>query len=591
MSAPADMSSRALIARVWREYLRPRWRGLAVALVCAGLIAAVNTRLLQMIQPAFDDIVTNRNPGAVIAIPLTIVVLALCRAALQIGQSTLINRIGNGLVGAVQVQLFGRLIRADLARVRSAHSGSWVSSMLYDAGLVREASTTGIVNYVREVLIVLGAVVTMALSDLWLTLAIVLVAPPASMVMRRFSRRAQKATTGAMGETSALAEAILEALDGIRIVKLENREEYEEARVAAVVARRQRYLIKGSNARSRAAPVTEFISMTVVAAVFAYAGWRAQSGGFSAGHLLGFILALMMAGQSLRQLANLRTIFAEGATAARRLFAAMDVEPEVVEPKEPRAMPADTAGHIRLEDVTFTYAGGSAALDGVSLEARRGEMVALVGPSGGGKSTVLSLIPRFYDVAAGAVTIDGVDVREVAIADLRERIALVTQEPFLFDDTIRANIAYARPDATDAEVEDAARRAAAHDFISAFAAGYDTQVGEAASRLSGGQRQRIAIARAMILRPKLVVLDEPTSALDMTVQVQIVELLRDLQRKWGLAYIFISHDLRVVRALSHKVMVMKDGDIVEAGTGEALFAAPKSDYTRALFAAAFGETV
>jgi subfamily B ATP-binding cassette protein MsbA len=227
MSAPADMSSRVLIARVWREYLRPRWRGLAVALVCAGLIAAVNTRLLQMIQPAFDDIVTNRNPGAVIAIPLTIVVLALGRAALQIGQSTLINRIGNGLVGAVQVQLFGRLIRADLARVRSAHSGSWVSSMLYDAGLVREASTTGIVNYVREVLIVLGAVVTMALSDLWLTLAIVLVAPPASMVIRRFSRRAQKATTGAMGETSALAEAILEALDGIRIVKLENREEYE----------------------------------------------------------------------------------------------------------------------------------------------------------------------------------------------------------------------------------------------------------------------------------------------------------------------------------------------------------------------------
>jgi subfamily B ATP-binding cassette protein MsbA len=563
MSAPADMSSRVLIARVWREYLRPRWRGLAVALVCAGLIAAVNTRLLQMIQPAFDDIVTNRNPGAVIAIPLTIVVLALGRAALQIGQSTLINRIGNGLVGAVQLQLFGRLIRADLARVRSAHSGSWVSSMLYDAGLVREASTTGIVNYVREVLIVVGAVVTMALSDLWLTLAIVLVAPPASMLMRRFSRRAQKATTGAMGETSALAEAILEALDGIRIVKLENREEYEEARVAAVVARRQRYLIKGSNARSRAAPVTEFISMTVVAAVFAYAGWRAQSGGFSAGHLLGFILALMMAGQSLRQLANLRTIFAEGATAARRLFAAMDVEPEVVEPAEPRPLPADTAGHIRLEGVGFTYAGGSAALDGVTLEARRGEMVALVGPSGGGKSTVLSLIPRFYDVAAGAVTIDGVDVREVAIADLRERIALVTQEPFLFDDTIRANIAYARPDATDAEVEDAARRAAAHDFISAFAAGYDTQVGEAASRLSGGQRQRIAIARAFLKDAPILLLDEATSALDTESEAQVQVALERLMA--GRTTIVIAHRLSTVKD-ADRIYVIDKGRVVETGT-------------------------
>ncbi|MDO9473567.1 MAG: ABC transporter ATP-binding protein [Caulobacter sp.] len=563
MSAPADLSSRALIARVWREYLKPRWPGLAVALVCAGLIAAVNTRLLQMIQPAFDDIVTNRNPGAVIAIPLTIVALALVRAGLQIGQSTLINRIGNGLVGAVQVQLFGRLIRADLARVRGAHSGSWVSSMLYDAGLVREASTSGIVNYVREALIVLGAVVTMAMSDLWLTLAIVLVAPPASLLMRRFSRRAHKATKGAMGETSALAEAILEALDGIRIVKLENREAYEEARVAAVVARRQKHLIKGSNARSRAAPVTEFISMTVVAAVFAYAGWRAQSGGFSAGHLLGFILALMMAGQSLRQLANLRTIFAEGATAARRLFAAMDVEPEVVEPADPRAMPASTAGHIRLDDVAFTYAGGSPALDGVTLEARRGEMVALVGPSGGGKSTVLSLIPRFYDVSAGAVTIDGMDVRQVAIADLRERIALVTQEPFLFDDTIRANIAYARPDATDAEIEEAARRAAAHDFIAAFPDGYDSQVGEAASRLSGGQRQRIAIARAFLKDASILLLDEATSALDTESEAQVQAALERLMA--GRTTIVIAHRLSTVKD-ADRIYVIDKGRVVETGT-------------------------
>lgn len=563
MSAPADMPSRALMARVWREYLKPRWPGLAVALVCAALIAALNTRLLQMIQPAFDDIVTNRNPGAVIAIPLTIIGLALGRALLQIGQSTLINRIGNGVVGAVQVQLFGRLIRADLARVRSAHSGSWVSSMLYDAGLVREASTSGIVNYVREALIVLGAVITMALSDLWLTLAIVLVAPPASMVMRRFSRRAQKATKGAMGETSALAEAILEALDGIRIVKLENREAYEEQRVAEVVARRQKHLIKGSNARSRAAPVTEFMSMAVVAAVFAYAGWRAQTGGFSAGHLLGFILALMVAGQSLRQLANLQTIFTEGATAARRLFAAMDVEPEVVEPADPLPLPAGSAGHIRLEDVAFAYAGGAPALDGVTLEARRGEMVALVGPSGGGKSTVLSLIPRFYDVSAGTVMIDGVNVRDVAIAELRERIALVTQEPFLFDDTIRANIAYARPDATQAEIEDAARRAAAHDFIMGFPDGYDTLVGEAASRLSGGQRQRIAIARAFLKDATILLLDEATSALDTESEAQVQAALERLMA--GRTTIVIAHRLSTVKD-ADRIYVIDRGQVVETGS-------------------------
>ncbi len=567
MSAPAELSDRALMARVWREYLKPQLPGLLVALVCAFVIAGLNTTLLQLIQPAFDRIVTNRDAQAALLIPAAIVGLAVARAVVQIGQSTLINRIGNGVVGAVQVQLFGRLIRADLARLRSAHSGSWVSSMLYDAGLVREASTAGIVNYAREFLIVLGAAATMASNDLWLTLAVLVAAPPASLLLRRFSKRARKATKGAMGETSALSEAILEALDGIRIVKLENREDYEEARVAAVVERRQKHLIKGSNARSRATPVTEMMSMLVVAAVFAYAGFRAQAGGFTGGGLLGFIMALMVAGQSLRQLANLQTVFAEGGAAARRLFAAMDVEPEVVEPAEPRILPASGAGQVRLENVSFAYAGGAPALDGVTLEAGRGEMVALVGPSGGGKSTVLSLIPRFYDVSAGAVTIDGVDVRQVEIARLRERIALVTQEPFLFDDTIRANIAYARPDATDAEIEEAARRAAAHDFISAFPDGYDTEVGEAASRLSGGQRQRIAIARAFLKDAPILLLDEATSALDTESEAQVQAALERLMA--GRTTMVIAHRLSTVKD-ADRIYVIDKGKVVEQGTHAAL---------------------
>ncbi len=567
MSAPAELSSRALIARVWREYLKPRWPGLVVALLCAGVIAALNTKLLQMIRPAVDDLVTARTAGAIVVIPLTIVALAVGRALFQILQSTLINRIGNRVVGAVQVQLFGRLIRADLARLRTTHSGSYIASMLYDAGLIREASTSGVVNYTREVLIVVGALITMARNDLWLTLAVVLIAPAASVLMQRFSKRASKAATGAMGETSALASAIMEALDGIRIVKMENREDYEEARVAAVVERRQKHLIKGSNARSRAAPVTELISMVVVAAVFLYAGWRAQHGGITAGALLEFILGLMMAGQSLRQLANLQTVFAEGGAAARRLFAAMDVEPEVVEPAHPRPFPTAGKAHIRLEGVGFNYAGGAPALDGVSLEAKQGEMVALVGPSGGGKSTVLSLIPRFYDVSAGAVTIDGVDVREVAIADLRDRIALVTQEPFLFDDTVRANIAYARPEAGDAEIEEAARRAAAHDFILELPQGYDTVVGEGAARLSGGQRQRIAIARAFLKDAPILLLDEATSALDTESEAQVQAALEKLMA--GRTTILIAHRLSTVKG-ADRIYVIDKGRIVESGAHAAL---------------------
>jgi len=567
MSAPTEMTGRALIARVWREYLRPRWHGLAIALVCAGLIAALNTKLLQMIRPAVDDLVTNRSSTALYIIPLTIIGLAMARAALQILQSRLINRIGNRVVGAVQVQLFGRLIRADLARLRGTHSGSYIASMLYDAGLIREASTSGVVNYTREFLIVVGAVITMARNDPWLTLAVVLIAPLASLLLRRFSKRARKATKGAMGETSALSTAIMEALDGIRIVKMENREDYEEARVAAVVKRRQQHLTKGSNARSQAAPITEMMSMIVVAAVFLYAGWRAQYGSITAGALLEFVLALMMAGQSLRQLANLQTVFTEGSTAARRLFAAMDVEPEVVEPEQPKPLPAQGKGHIRLDDVGFVYAGGSAALNGVTLEAGQGEMVALVGPSGGGKSTVLSLIPRFYDATSGTVTIDGIDVRDVAIAELRACIALVTQEPFLFDDTVRANIAYARPDATDEEIEEAARRAAAHDFILELTDGYDTIVGEAASRLSGGQRQRIAIARAFLKDAPILLLDEATSALDTESEAQVQAALERLMA--GRTTILIAHRLSTVKG-ADRIYVIDKGRVVESGTHAAL---------------------
>jgi subfamily B ATP-binding cassette protein MsbA len=332
-------------------------------------------------------------------------------------------------------------------------------------------------------------------------------------MLRRFSRRTTKAARGAMAETSALSTAIMESLDGIKIVKIENREAHEEGRVATVVDRRQRHLIKGANARAAAAPATETLMTFVIAGVLAYAGYRSLDGDMNVGAFVAFLGALGMASQSMRQLANLQTVMAEGLIAARRLFAALDVEAEV---RDAPGAPALAAGesNIRFEDVSFAYGDEGRALDHVNLEARRGETVALVGPSGGGKTTILNLIPRFYDVTRGRVTIDGVDVRDVTLASLRDRIALVTQEPFLFDDSIRANIAYAQPEASREAIEAAARQAAAHEFILSLPDGYETMVGEAGARLSGGQRQRIAIARAFLKDAPILLLDEATSALD-----------------------------------------------------------------------------
>jgi subfamily B ATP-binding cassette protein MsbA len=454
------------------------------------------------------------------------------------------------------------MVRADLARIRSQHSGSYVASVLYDAGLIREAFTSGLINYTQNLLIVIGAISVMIGNDRWLTIGVIVVAPIASHIMRRFSKRSSKAAKGAMAETSALSTAIMESLDGVRIVKIENREAYEEQRVAQVVQRRQTHLIKGANARAFAAPSTELVMTLLTAGVLAYAGWRSQQGHMTAGAFVSFMAALAMGSQSLRQVANLQTVFAEGMAAGRRLFAALDVEPEVRERTGAAAL-ALTHGSIRFEDVDFRYQGdGPVTLTGVSLDVRRGETVALVGPSGGGKSTILNLIPRFYDVTDGRVMLDGVDVRDVTLASLRSQIALVTQEPFLFDDTIRANIAYARPDADPRAVEKAAREAAAHDFIMALPNGYDTQVGEAGARLSGGQRQRIAIARAFLKDAPILLLDEATSALDTESEAQVQVALKRLMA--GRATILIAHRLSTVRG-ADRIYVIDKGRIVETG--------------------------
>ena len=567
--APDKTPNRSLAIRVVRTYLAPRWRGLTVSMLAAVAVAVLSAELIRILEPAINDLLVNHKPGTLMTIPLMIAAMALGRGIAQVIQASVVNDIGNGIVGQVQSQLFGKLVRADLARLRTEHSGAYVSSVLYDAGLIREAATNGIVNYTQHFLTVVGAITVMVSNDALLSVAVLVVAPLVGLIMRRFSRKTTKAAKGAMQETSALSTAIMESLDGIKIVKIENREAYEEARVTAVIDRRQRHLIKGANARATAAPATETLMTMVTAGVLAYAGWRSLSGHMNVGAFVAFLAALGMASQSMRQLANLQTVMAEGLIAARRLFAALDVEAEVRDVPSAKELPGGETT-VRFEDVSFTYGGEEPVLDRVTLEARRGETVALVGPSGGGKSTILNLIPRFYDVTGGQVTIDGVDVREVTLASLRHRIALVTQEPFLFDDTIHANIAYARPDASQEDIEEAAKQAAAHDFVSELPDGYETLVGEAGARLSGGQRQRIAIARAFLKDAPILLLDEATSALDTESEAQVQAALKRLMA--GRTVILIAHRLSTVRG-ADRICVIDKGQIVETGDHQSLMRA------------------
>ena len=573
MNAPAPPDSkgpsgRAVALRLYRTYLAPHWQSMLLSVACAAGVAAFSAGLAYLLGPAIRELFIRKDASALLYIPLAIAVVALLRTACQVGQAVLVNKVGNRMVGQIQVALFGRLVRADLAQLRASHSGAHLSSILYEAGLVREAATNGLVNYVQNALTIVATVILMLRQDVGLTLIVLIGAPVASGVMSKYSRRTKKAAQGAMSETSALSTAVMESLDGIKIVKMENREAFEEGRVAEVVGRREAHLIKGANARSTAAPATEAVMTLLTAGIIAYAGWRAIHGGFGLDNLTVFLTAVAMASQSLRQVANLQTVMGEGLAAAARLFEALDIAPEIKDAPSAHALPR-AQGLIELSGVRFAYGPEIPALDGVDLEARPGETIALVGPSGGGKSTILNLVPRFYDVQGGTVRIDGHDVREVTLSSLREQIALVTQEPFLFDDTIRANIAYARPDASQYRIEQAAEAAAAHEFIMALPQGYGTPAGELGSRLSGGQRQRIAIARAFLKDAPILLLDEATSALDTESEAKVQEALERLMA--GRTTVLIAHRLSTVRH-ADRIYVVDRGRVVEVGNHDSLMA-------------------
>ncbi len=574
---PQKERLRPLLGRIWRDYLSHHRTPLFLSIACAAVVGVMAATVLQLLEPAIDGLFLGKAvtiwgvftvpPGrALVWIPAIIIGAGLIWTAAALGQAALVNRLGHGIVGDIQVRLFGAMIRADLARLRSQHSGGFVSSVLFDANLVREAFTNGVVNYTQHALTLVAVIGYMAWSDWRLTLIVLLGAPLISLVMGRFGKRMRKATTGAMVETSNLSTALMENLDGVRLIKIENREAAEEARVGEVVSRRQRHVIKSADSRAFAGPFSNLVAMIIVAAVMAYAGWRAQDGAMSVGSFAAYIGLLMAAGQSLRQVTNLQTVMSEGLTAARRLFAALDIQPEIRE--TPDAAPLDHGPNtVGFDRVSFAYGpasdGAARTLSDVSLTVAPGETVALVGPSGGGKSTILSLLPRFYDVTAGAVTVNGRDIRELKLHDLRASIALVTQEPFLFDDTISANIAYGRPGATAEDIAAAARAAAAHEFISALPEGYATRAGEAGLRLSGGQRQRIAIARAFLKDAPILLLDEATSALDTESEALVQAALERLMQ--GRATLMIAHRLSTVRK-ADRIHVIEAGRVVETGT-------------------------
>lgn len=554
-------SPAALLRRLIGEYLRPHMYRILAALLLMALAAAATAASAQLLDPAIKYLFIEKDPGMLTLIPLAVFAVMAIKAAASYGENVLMNHVGQRIISDVQIGMFEHLMRADTGWLRQYHSGRIIAHFLNDAALMREAVSRSITGIGKDFLTLVFLLGVMLYQDPVMTGFAVFILPAVAGFVRQLSRRMRKSVNYGMAETGTLSTLLSETLAGSRVVKAYGQETHEIRRVTQSINRRMQFIMRGVRARSAAAPITEALTGLAIAAAIYYAGARALSGGMEINHFAAFLGAMMLAYQPLKSLATLSTALQEGLAAAARSFAVMDIQPAIIDAPDAAALVVQR-GHIRFEDVHFSYGADDAALRGVTLEIAPGQTVALVGPSGAGKSTMLNLIPRFYDVTSGRLTIDGVDVRDVTLASLRRAIALVTQEPFLFDDTVRANIAYGRPDADDHDIEEAARAADAHEFIAALPEGYLTIVGEAGMRLSGGQRQRLAIARAMLKNAPILLLDEATSSLDSDSERQVQGALARL--KQGRTSLVIAHRLSTIMD-ADCIHVIVAGRIVESG--------------------------
>jgi ATP-binding cassette, subfamily B, bacterial MsbA len=560
--------SAALVWRLARDFMRPHARPIVFAFILMGLAAGSTAGRAWLMQPVLDRIFVAREASLLLLIAGAALALALAKGLADYGAAVLMIRVGQRLIADVQIALFARLMRADLAYFHDNPSGTLIARFTSDAILLRSAAANVIAGIGKDAVTVVFLVGVMFYQDWLLALVSFFVFPLAIRPIIAIGRRIRRVTANTQAEIGQFTTLLSQTFQGARHVKAYGMEEYEKHRAVSLIERLFVLIDQGTRTRYRASPMMETLGGVAISVVILYGGHQVVTGARTPGALFSFIAALLLAYQPLKSLANLNASLQEGLAAAQRIFEVLDVEPAIRD--MPGARPLRIAGgEIRFDKVCFGYVPGVVAIDSISLTIPAGCTVALVGPSGAGKSTILNLIPRFFDVGAGSIAIDEQDVRSVTLASLRGAIALVAQEVSLFDDTVRANIAYGRFGASTAEIEEAARAAAADAFIRELPNGYDTVVGEHGVRLSGGQRQRIAIARAMLKNAPILLLDEATAALDSEAERQVQRALGTLIR--GRTTLVIAHRLSTIQR-ADLICVVDHGQIVEIGQHAELLA-------------------
>ncbi|MEX1035192.1 MAG: ABC transporter ATP-binding protein [Sneathiella sp.] len=555
-----------LYGRLVRDYVSHYKGRLFLAIFFMIVSALTATATAFVMKPIIDEVFFDKNPEFVIYTTVAVVCIFAARGFATYGQTIVMDWVGTRVVSNIQRDLFKKLVFADLAWFHDNASGSLISRFVFDTNYLKTVATQTLVVMTKDSLTAIFLIGSLFYYDWKMALFILIVLPPGALAIRQLGKRSRKASSKVLEQTADFSSFLEENFQGIRVVKAYDRENQAVRQGNDVIEARFKVQFKALRIEASSGPIVETLAGFLIAGVIFYGASNVIDGVMTPGTFFAFITAIMLAYQPIKSVAKLFPRMQTGLAAAQRIFALMDIDHKVVD--KPDAAPLEFhRGEVEFQNVSFAYHPDEVVLKDISLRLGAGKRIALVGPSGGGKSTILNLIPRFYDVNGGNILVDGQSIRDVTIASLRQKIALVSQDVFLFDDTIRANIAYGREDASDAEIIEAAKSAAVHDFVSALPKGYDTLVGSHGVRLSGGQKQRISIARAMLKDAPILLLDEATSALDTESERKIQTALKHLMK--GRTSLVIAHRLSTILD-ADVINVVVAGEIVENGTHDQL---------------------
>lgn len=550
------------------HYVVPYWRRGVAAIIAMVLGALTMLAVPWIIRNIIDEVLAAKNLVALNWIAFGILVLFFLRGVFSYLQGYLMSYIANRVIIDIRNEVYARVQRLSLRFFDARKTGSLMSRLTNDIGALQNAIVNDFVNIVKESVILIGSLVGMVILHWRLTLLCIIIVPLVSITIKYFGRKLKKSGHMMQERVADVTSHLQETIGGIRVVKSFFREDYEIARFRQINQASFGAAMKAARQSSQLSPVVEFIAAIAVTAIIWYGGWSVIDGELTAGELIAFLIYAINLANPVRRLSALYGDIQRSMAAGERVFALLDEVPDIREKDNAIALPV-LRGDVVFDAVHFRYEPSKEVLSGISFHAEPGQKIALVGPSGSGKSTIANLIPRFYDVTAGAIKIDGHDIRDVTLASLREQIGIVPQDTALFNTTIEENIRYGRLDATAEEVEAAVRAANAEEFVRQLPQGLQTPIGDRGLVLSGGQRQRIAIARALLKDPRILILDEATSALD-TESEQLVQAALERLMIGRTAFI-IAHRLTTIQDADH-ILVIDRGRIVESGTHQSLLA-------------------